>query len=113
MPVKMTTMGIDLALIEVRGALMSQPEIDNLRTTIIGVINKHYKKLIIDFSGCDYMNSPAIGVLVGAHASFANRKWALCFCGVNNNLFAILAVARLTHVFRIVETREEALRVVA
>jgi anti-anti-sigma regulatory factor len=59
------------------------------------------------------MNSLAIGVLVSAHTSFANRKWMLRFCCVNNNLFAILAVARLTHVFHILETREDALRTVA
>jgi len=109
MAVRSTTLSPDLGLIEVTNTLVSQEEIVQLRTAIQTFINKHYRKLIIDFNGVNYVNSVALGVLVGAHASYTNRKWDLRLCSVNNSLFAILAVARLTNVFKFAETRDDAL----
>ena len=109
MAIRTSTLGPDLALIEVTNTLVAQDEIVLLRNAIQNFINRHYRKLIVDFNGVNYVNSVALGVLVAAHASYANRKWDLRFCAVNNSLYAILAVARLTGVFKFSETREDAL----
>lgn len=109
MAIRQSTLGPDLALIEITNTLVAQDEILQLRNAIQGFLNKHYRKLIIDFNGVNYVNSVALGVLVGAHASYANRKWDLRLCAVNNSLYAILAVARLTGVFKFSETREDAI----
>ena len=109
MAVRPSTLGPDLALIEVTNTLVAQEEIVQLRTAVQNFINRHYRKLIIDFNGVNYVNSVALGVLVACHASYANRKWELRLCAVNNSLYAILAVARLTGVFKFSETRADAL----
>lgn len=108
MAVRSSTLGPDLGLIEVTNTMVAQEEIVALRTAIQTFINKHYRNLIVDFNGVDYVNSVALGVLVGAHASYSNRKWELRLCNVNNSLYAILAVARLTGVFKCSETRADA-----
>jgi anti-anti-sigma factor len=110
MAVRGSTLSPDMALVEVTNTLVAQEEIVQLRTVIQNFVNKHYRKLVIDFNGVNYVNSVALGVLVGAHASYANRKWELRLCNVNNSLYAILAVARLTNVFKISETREDAVK---
>jgi anti-anti-sigma factor len=94
---------------EVTGTLVAQGEIVEFRTTLQSFLNKHYKKLIIDFTGVNYVNSTALGVLVAGHTSYTNRRWEMRLCGVNNSLFAVFAVARLTGVFKFSETRSDAL----
>lgn len=109
MAIRSSTLGPDLGLIEVTNTLVAQEEVVMLRGAIQTFINKHYRKLIVDFNGVNYVNSVALGVLVGAHASYVNRKWDLRLCNVNNSLYAILAVARLTGVFKFSETRDDAI----
>jgi len=110
MNVKATTLPSGVGLIEVKGPLLGEQEIAELRTAIADYIDRHWRRLLIDLSEATYLNSTGMGVLVSAHTSYAKREWQLKLCGINKHVNLVFAITNLRKVFSICETREEALK---
>jgi anti-sigma B factor antagonist len=110
MGVKTTSLDGGIGLIEVKGSLVGGDETVELRQAVAGFVEREYQKLIIDLSNVTYLNSTAIGVLVSAHASYARKGWQIKLCGINKNIKNIFVITKLTLVFDVQETREEAIR---
>jgi anti-sigma B factor antagonist len=109
MAVKTTTLQSGkIGVIEVKGSLVGGEETDELRNAVADFIEQGTKKLIIDLSKVTYLNSTAIGVLVSAHTTFAKNKGRVKLCGINKNINNIFVITKLTLVFDVAETREEA-----
>ena len=109
MAVKTTTLQSGkIGVIEVKGSLVGGEETDELRNAVADFIEQGTKKLIIDLSKVTYLNSTAIGVLVSAHTTFAKNKGRVKLCGINKNINNIFVITKLTLVFDVCETREEA-----
>jgi anti-sigma B factor antagonist len=81
-----------------------------LRQAVAGFLDRGYERLLIDLSNVTYLNSTAIGVLVSAHTSYSRRGWQVKLCGVNKNINNIFVITKLTLVFDVLETREEAVK---
>ena len=64
--------------------------------------------LLIDLSNVTYINSTAIGVLVAAHATYTRKGWRIKVCGMNKNINNIFVITKLTLVFDVHDTREQA-----
>jgi anti-anti-sigma factor len=56
------------------------------------------------------LNSTAIGVLVQAHTSYAKNKGHVKLCGINKSINNIFVITKLTMVFDVSETREDAIK---
>ena len=97
-----------IGLIEVKGSLVGGEETVELRRAIAGFVDRDYAKLIIDLSNVTYLNSTAIGVLVSAHTTYAKRSWQIKICGVNKNINNVFVITRLTLVFDVHDTKEDA-----
>jgi anti-sigma B factor antagonist len=111
MAVKTTTLQSGkIGVIEVKGSLVGGEETDELRNAVADFIEQGSKKLIIDLSKVTYLNSTAIGVLVSAHTTFAKNKGRVKLCGINKNINNIFVITKLTLVFDVAETREEAVQ---
>ncbi|ABV32912.1 MULTISPECIES: STAS domain-containing protein [Pseudothermotoga] len=67
--------------------------------------------LIIDLSHVDYMDSSALGVLIGLQKSCRLNGGALILCGLEENLKRIFKMTSLDSVFSIRATVEDALKV--
>ena len=109
MGVKTSTLEGGAALLEVSGSLVGGEETDKVRAAVAGFVDREYPKLIVDLSGVTYLNSTAIGVLVAAHTSYSRKGWQIKLCGVNKNINNIFVVTKLTLVFDVHDTRQEAL----
>lgn len=105
---KTSTLDGGIGLIEAKGSLVGGEETDRLRQAVAGFIDREYQKLIIDLSGVTFMNSTAIGVLVGAHTSYRKKGWRISLCGVNKNINSIFVITKLTLVFDVFDTQQEA-----
>ena len=57
-----------------------------------------------------YLNSTAIGVLVSAHTTFSKNKGHVKLCEINKNINNIFVITKLTLVFDVAETRDEAVK---
>jgi len=111
MAVKTTTLQSGkIGVIEVKGSLVGGEETDELRNAVADFIEQGTKNLIIDLSKVTYLNSTAIGVLVSAHTTFAKNKGRVKLCGINKSINNIFVITKLTLVFDVTETREDAVR---
>jgi anti-sigma B factor antagonist len=110
MAVKTSSLENGIALIEAKGSLVGGEETDDLRKAVAGFADRNYDKLIIDLGGVTYLNSTAIGVLVGAHTSYTRKNWQIKLCGVNRNIDSIFVITKLSLVFDVHETREGAIK---
>jgi len=111
MAVKTTTLqGGKIGVIEVKGSLVGGEETDELRSAVADFVEQGNKKLIIDLSKVTYLNSTAIGVLVSAHTTYSRNKSVVKLCGINKSINNIFVITKLTMVFDVCETREEAVK---
>lgn len=110
MSAKTSTLEGGIGLIEAKGSLIGGEETDELRKAVAGFVDREYAKLIIDLSGVVFMNSTAIGVLVGAHSTYTKKNWQVKLCGVNKNIDSIFVITKLSLVFDVHETRESAIK---
>ena len=111
MSVKTTTLHSGkIGVIDVKGSLVGGEETDALRSAVADFVEQGTKNLIIDLSKVTYLNSTAIGVLVSAHATFSRNKGHVKLCGINKNINNIFVITKLTLVFDVVETRDEAVK---
>jgi anti-sigma B factor antagonist len=98
----------NIGLIEAKGSLVGGDETVELRQAVAGFLDRGYERLLIDMSNVTYLNSTAIGVLVSAHTSYSRRGWQVKLCGVNKNINNIFVITKLTLVFDVLESRDQA-----
>jgi anti-sigma B factor antagonist len=102
-----------IGLIEVKGSLVGGEETDELRSAVADFVEQGNKKLVIDLSKVTYLNSTAIGVLVSSHTTYSRNNGQVKLCGINKNINNIFVITKLTLVFEVCETREEALELLS
>jgi anti-sigma B factor antagonist len=99
-----------IGIIEVKGSLVGGEETDELRAAVADFMEQGAKKLIIDLGKVTYLNSTAIGVLVSAHTTFSKNKGHVTLCNINKSINNIFVITKLTLVFDVAETREDAVK---
>ncbi len=110
MAAKVSTLENGIGLIEPKGNLIGGDETVEIRQGVAGFVDRNYQKLIIDLSKVNYMNSTAIGILVSAHTTYSRKGWQIKLCGLNENINNVFVITKLTLVFDVCESREEAVR---
>lgn len=111
MAIKTTTLQSGkIGVIEVKGSLVGGEETDELRNAVADFVEQGNKKLIIDLSKVTYLNSTAIGILVQAHTTYAKNKGHVKLCGINKNINNIFVITKLTMVFDVADTRDDAVK---
>jgi anti-sigma B factor antagonist len=99
-----------VGLVEVKGSFVGGEETDELRRHISDFVQQGNKKLVIDLSKVTYLNSTAIGLLVSTHTTYSRNKGRLVLCGINKNINNIFVITKLTMVFEVVDTAQEAVK---
>ena len=97
-----------IGVLDVKGSLVGGEETDELRSAIADFVAQGNKKLIIDLSKVTYLNSTAIGVLVQAHTTYSKNKGKVIIAGVNKNISNVFVITKLTLVFDVTDTCDEA-----
>ncbi len=95
-------------VLEVKGSLIGGEETDEMSNAVADMIERGNKKLIIDLSKVDYLNSTAIGALVKAHTTYKKAGGNVKLCGVNKNINNIFVITKLTMVFDVVDSKDDA-----
>ena len=110
MGITTATLPNGVGLIEVKGTVLSEVEITELRGAVAEFVNRRWRRLLIDFGETTYLNSTAVGVLVAAHTTYAKREWQLKLCAMTKHVHLIFAITNLNKIFSVYDTREEALQ---
>jgi anti-anti-sigma factor len=99
----------DVAVVALKGSFFGDSETDELMKTFNDLVAEDNKKMVIDFSGCDAINSLAISVLMRAHANYAKRSGEIKVCGLGKRIKSTFVMTKLILVFGHYETESEAL----
>lgn len=96
------------AILHLKGQFIGGPETDELKEQLKLFSDKNQNNLIINLENATYLNSTALGVLISAHANFVKRNGKIILCNVSKSLENIFVITKLTLVFTITDTLDEA-----
>lgn len=96
-------------IVYLSGQFIGGEETDELREKLKELSEQKVDAAIIDLEKVTYLNSTALGVLLGAHASFAKRNAKIILANVAKSIENLFVITKLTLVFPIYETLEEAI----
>lgn len=98
------------AILHLKGQFIGGDETDQLKEHLKNFAEKQQNSLIIDLESVTYLNSTALGVLISAHANFIKRNGKIILCNVSKSLENIFVITKLTLVFTIADTLDEAIK---
>ena len=96
-------------VVSVRGEidLFTAPE---LKQVLIEAIEDGRSRVVVDLSDVSFLDSTALGVLIGAVKRLHSRDGALAIVNVDANIAKTFEITGLDKIFTIVPTVEDALR---
>ena len=66
-------------------------------------------KLVLDFSSVAHMSSSALGMLITLHKRIRERDGQLRLCCSQPSSYEVFVITRLNEIFRVCQSRQEAL----
>ena len=66
-------------------------------------------KFVLDFSNVGHMSSSALGMLITLHKRIREKNGQLLLSGIQPPIYEVFVITRLNEIFRICQTKEEAL----
>ncbi|MGA2297211.1 MAG: STAS domain-containing protein [FCB group bacterium] len=99
-------------ILHLKGQFIGGEETDKLRDTLKEVSQQQKNCLIIDLEKVTYLNSTALGVFIAAHANFVKRNGKIILCNVSKTIENIFVITKLTLVFQITNTLEDAIKLI-
>ena len=99
----------DVVMISPKGLLTGGIETTELKEEIYKVLASGSKRLIIDLGETLYLNSTALGLFMSAHKEFQEKNGGMKLCRVNKNIDNILVITKLSMVFEVFDTEEQAI----
>ena len=99
-------------VLAVRGEidLFTAPE---LKQVIADAIEAKRIRIIVDLTETTFLDSTALGVLIGAVKRLRSRHGALAIVNVDDNIAKTFEITGLDQIFTILPTREDAIEAVA
>jgi anti-sigma B factor antagonist len=92
-----------------KGYLTGGEETDQLEQAIKDSGEAGNKQLVINLSETQHLNSTALGVLISAHANYTRRGGQLKLCAVDKRIENIFVITKLSLVFDVYATEEQAI----
>ena len=82
---------------------------DELTLRFVDRMNREFRPdLVVNLGETQHLNSTALGVLISAHSSYVRRGGHMKLCAVDKRIENIFVITKLTMVFEICETEEQA-----
>ncbi len=76
---------------------------------MIDRINAGDRRIILDFSGVDFIDSSGLGAIVSSLKAIGNDG-DLAICGINETVMTLFRLTRMNRVFQIFSTEQEAVK---
>ena len=98
----------DVLFLSLEGDLIGEVKGAELLEVVNNAINDNVKWCAIDISQVRYINSSGIGVLITILTKFRNKDGEVCIVNPSNHVKKLLIITKLTAIFNIVDSVEEA-----
>ncbi len=97
-----------VAILEPRGKIMGGPDATLLHEKLHECIEKGIKKVVIDLSQVDWMNSTGLGILISGLTTLRNNGGELKLANVTEKIHSLLVITKLVTVFEAFDSVNEA-----
>ena len=104
-----TVNNLEIAIMEPKGAIIGGDETDELKQEARNLFEQGNRKLILDLSHVDYLNSSGIGAIVSIHTMYARESGRITLCGLGKGVKNVFVITSLTRIIDVEETREDAI----
>lgn len=98
----------DVTVIDVQGQLIVGNR-QELKQKVLDELEKGGRKFVIDFSDTGYIDSSGLGVLVSLSKKIREQGGELRLASLNEDLRTLFELTKLDTLFKIADTRDEAL----
>jgi anti-sigma B factor antagonist len=97
-----------VTILEVKGNIMGGPDETVFYEKLQDLIQQNKKKVVIDLSGVEWINSRGLGILISGLTTMRNNDGELKLGCVAEKVKSLLAITRLITAFESYDTVEEA-----
>lgn len=84
-------------------------EVDEFKQRLVENIDNGYKKLVVDLSGCEFIDSTFLGALVIALKRVTALRGDLRLVGFQPTVHSMFELTRMYRVFETFKTKEDAI----
>ena len=98
----------DVVILEPKGKIMGGPDATMLHDKLHDFIDQNKKKVIIDLSKVEWMNSTGLGILISGLTTMRNNGGELKLAGITEKIESLLTITKLITVFENFDTVDEA-----
>jgi anti-sigma B factor antagonist len=98
-----------IAILTPHGYLTGGEETDELEQSIKKLGEADNKHLVINLGETQHLNSTALGVLISAHSNYVRRRGQMKLCSVDKRIENIFVITKLSLVFDVYPTEEQAI----
>ena len=100
----------DVMIIEPKGKIMGGPESTELHDLLHDLIEQDKKKVVIDLSKVDWMNSTGLGLLISGLTTLKKAGGELKLAKVTDKIQSLLTITKLVTIFKSFDSVEEAVK---
>jgi anti-sigma B factor antagonist len=100
-------------LLSLKGELIDKNQANDLMKSIDGIIETGKNKLLIDLSELKYMNSSGLNVLIQLLSKTRTAGGESVIFNVNKKVNDLLVITKLNTLFKVADTKENALKMLA
>ena len=98
-----------IVILEPRGKIMGGPDASLLHDKLYECIENDKRRIVIDLSRVDWMNSTGLGILISSYTTLRNNKGELKLANVTDKIHSLLTITKLVTVFESFDSVDEAL----
>ncbi len=95
-------------ILEPKGKIMGGPDSTLLHDQFHDLVKQNKKKIIIDLSKVEWMNSTGLGILISGLTTLKNNQGELKLANVTDKIQSLLAITKLVTVFESYDSVDEA-----
>lgn len=95
-------------ILRLEGQMMGGGGAEEVRDLILDSIEQGTRRILVDMGGVSWVNSSGLGILIAGHLAARQKGGTMKLMNVGGRIGSILSVTRLSTVFEVYETEEEA-----
>ena len=99
----------EIAILEPKGKIMGGPDASLLNDKIHEFIEKNQKKVVVDLSQVEWMNSTGLGILISGYTRLRTHEGFLKLANVTDKIQSLLTITKLVTVFETYDSVAEAI----
>jgi anti-sigma B factor antagonist len=88
-----------VTVISLRGSLMGGPDATALNAQLHQLLTEGKKRIVLDLSAVEFMNSSGLGMLIGGASTLKNAGGRLKLAGASEKILNLIKITKLSPVF--------------